>query len=263
MSKRTMHVVRKAWSEHELATLRTLYPHSTGSALEAELGRSAKSIYSKAHEIGLQKSAEYLASQRSSRIKRGKQHPNMVATQFRPGHATWNKGIKGSTGLHPNCRATQFVPRAPDEARNYLPIGSLRINTDGYLERKVTDDRSIATARRWVGVHRLVWEAAHGPIPEGRIVVFAGGRRTTNIDEITLDRLECISRAEHARRNSHWRNPELGRLTQLKGAITRQVNRIINERKQAHEQPTEHHRTARAPDGVPGKPARPRQPHGA
>jgi hypothetical protein len=81
---------------------------------------------------------------------------------------------------------------------------------------------------RWVPVARLVWEAAHGPVPPGHIVVFKSpALRTVVLEQITLDKLDCITRAEHARRN-HPRNkhPELGRLIQLKGAITRQVNRI-------------------------------------
>jgi hypothetical protein len=79
-------------------------------------------------------------------------------------------------------------------------------------------------------VHRLVWEAAHGPIPKGQSCASSEGMKTAVLEEITADRLECITRAEHAKRNhprSH--DPELGRLVQLKGAITRQVNRITRE----------------------------------
>jgi hypothetical protein len=84
--------------------------------------------------------------------------------------------------------------------------------------------------RRWKAVHRLVWEAANGPIPAGHIVVFKPGTKTVAEAEITADKLECITRTENLRRN-HPRNksPELGRLVQLKGAITRQVNRIARE----------------------------------
>jgi hypothetical protein len=106
----------------------------------------------------------------------------------------------------------------------------LRVCSDGYLERKLTDDPAIVPARRWVAVHRIVWEAAHGPIPAGHIVCFKPGKKTAVLEEVTSDRLECITRAENARRN-HPRNhsPELARLVQLKGAITRQVNRIARE----------------------------------
>ena len=84
-----------------------------------------------------------------------------------------------------------------------------------------------------------MWQAACGPIAPGSIVIFKPGQRTAVLANITADRLEMITRAEHARRN-HPRSvsPELGRLVQLKGAITRQVNRIAKEHKE-HNQHTE------------------------
>ena len=134
------------------------------------LGCSVKSIYYKAHALGLSKSEAFKASEQSGRILRGQKDPRMTATQFRAGHTTWNKGKPGTTGLHPNCRATQFKP----------------------------------------------------------------GMKTNVLEQITLDRVECISMAENARRN-HPRNkhPELAKLVQLKGAITRQVNRINREAQEA------------------------------
>jgi len=98
---------------------------------------------------------------------------------------------------------------------------------DGYLERKVTDDPSFVPNRRWVSVHRLVWEAAHGPVPQGHAVVFLPGRRTADLASITLDGLELVSRAELMRRNSyHTRYPkEVAQLIQLKGALNRKINR--------------------------------------
>ena len=119
---------------------------------------------------------------------------------------------------------------------NYVPIGTLRVTQDGILERKVTDDPTIQTQRRWVPIHRLVWQTAHGPIPPGHIVVYRKGMKTMVEEEITIDRLECITMAENMRRNNVYRDPELGKLYQLKGAITRQVNRI--KRKQQHDKPT-------------------------
>lgn len=175
-----------------------------------------------------------MESDRSGRVQRGQQHPNMKATQFRPGHQPWSKGTKGVVGTHPNSRATQFKRGSMSGAaqRKYQPIGSERISKDRYLERKVTDDHPVP-ARRWVGVHRLVWEAANGPIPPGHVVCFLPGRRSADAARITLDALELVSRAELAHRN-HPRNrdPELAKLVQLKGAITRQVNRIAREAKE-------------------------------
>lgn len=158
----------------------------------------------------------------------------MVATQFKASHVPWNKGTKGVSGQHPNTKVTQFKKGSMSGAaqHNYVPIGSYRLSKDGYLEQKTNDDHPVP-ARRWVGVHRLVWEAAHGPIPCGHVVCFLPGRRSPELEKITLDALELVSRAELARRNHpRSRNPELAKLVQLKGAITRQVNRIAREAKE-------------------------------
>jgi hypothetical protein len=125
---------------------------------------------------------------------------------------------------------TQFATGI--EPPNTLPVGSLRIiNHHGgkQLERKVSTARG-PNHVRWKAVHRLVWEAVHGPTPPGHIVIFRPGMKTLVEAEITIDKVECISRAENARRN-HPRNasPEMAKLCQLKGAITRQVNRIQRE----------------------------------
>ena len=79
---------------------------------------------------------------------------------------------------------------------------------------------------RWKPVYRLVWEAAHGPIPPGFAVCFKPGRRTAELAEITEDALELVSRRELMLRNSfHRYGPEIAKLVQLRGALTRQIRR--------------------------------------
>lgn len=227
-------MLKRAWTAIEDECMRRFYPDLTGKDLAEVLKRTQSSVYQRARALGLEKSEVFLASERSGRVTHANLHPSMVAARFQPGHTTWNKGLKGVVGVQEACRATQFKKGRPaSEARNYVPIGSHRICADGYLERKVSDEGS--RARRWVAVHRIVWEAANGPIPKGHIVRFKAGQKTTVLEGITADRLECITRAENAHRN-HPRNhdPELGRLVQLKGAINRQVNRIAREAQEQH-----------------------------
>lgn len=228
---------RHVWRPSDLATLRRLYPDYTAEAVAKVIGCSTRAAYNKAAQLGLSKSDAFKASDKSGRIMRGRTNPGMVASQFKKGHSTWNKGVNYVAGGR--SAETRFKKgRKPEEARNYQPIGTLRLCRDGYLERKVTDDQSIAPVRRWVAVHRLVWEAVNGPIPSGHIVVFKPGMKTAEIDQITVDRLECISRAENARRNHpRTKSPELARLVQLKGAITRQVNRIAREAQHKESRP--------------------------
>lgn len=154
---------------------------------------------------------------------RGREH------WFPKGHVPANKGLRRPGWHRGRMQETQFKAGRPaEEARNYRPVGSLRLSKDGYLERKVTDDPSIVPARRWVGVHRLVWEEAHGPIPVGHVVVFRDGRYTAEESAITVDALELITRVELMRRNSyHNRYPkEVGLAIQLRGALIRKINRL-------------------------------------
>lgn len=54
------------------------------------------------------------------------------------------------------------------------PVGTLRLNSYGYLERKVNDDKPFY--KRWRSEHLLIWEAAHGPLEKGKAIVFRGFR---------------------------------------------------------------------------------------
>lgn len=216
---------RRPWTDAELAVLRRNYPHFPTAQIASQLGRTVSQVYQAATRHGLAKSEAYLASDAACRLRRG---DNVGAEhRFVKGQPSWSKGTKGRVGVQEACRATQFKPGRPaHEARNYLPIGSLRISKDGYLERKVTDDPSIFPARRWVAVHRLVWEAANGPAPPGHAVCFLPGRKTTELELITLDAVELVTRAELMRRNTfHRYGPEVAGLVQLRGAITRQINK--------------------------------------
>ncbi|MCY1215356.1 hypothetical protein D9M68_540840 [compost metagenome] len=221
--------MKRPWLDHEIEAVRQLYPNSKASDIAAALGRTVGSVYRLADKLGVRKSAQFYASPASGRLD----GTTGQSGRFLAGQTSWNAGLKGWQAGG-RSGETQFKKGRPAvEAHNYQPIGTERINRDGYLERKVTDDPSIVPVRRWVPVHRLVWEATHGPIPPGHAVAFLPGRRTTDAALITGDALELVSRAELARRN-HPKNksPELARLVQLKGAITRQVNRIAREAKE-------------------------------
>lgn len=99
--------------------------------------------------------------------------------------------VPGSGAKGPN-RTSFKKGRKPEEARNYRPVGSVRRSKDGYWERKVTDDPSLDTSRRWVGIHRLVWEEHYGPIPAGHKVIYIDG----DYDNVSIDNLALVSSRE-------------------------------------------------------------------
>lgn len=222
-----MNAPRHHWTPEHLAMLRTHYPSLHTTELAERLGVTLKQVYAKANRMGLRKGPAFLASSKSGHILKGgslsQQH------QFTPGQTPWNKGRSyqaGGRSVH-----TQF--QKGNQPHTTLPLGAYRVVTDKsghqHMEQK-TGTTSGTNNLRWTPVARLVWQAVHGPLPAGHIVVFKPGERTTVLENITPDRLECISRKQNAQRNHpSSSNPELGRLIQLKGAITRQVNRIYRE----------------------------------
>ena len=216
------------WTAAEVQHLRDHYPTTHTRALAHQMSLPLNKVYAQAMRLGLRKSAEFMAtSSKTGRILKGGKLSQ--ATQFRAGNTPWNAGRKGWQAGGRSAE-TQFTTGM--EPPNTLPVGSLRTITCkgiSQLERKV-GTTSGPNHMRWKAVHRLVWEAANGPVPKGSIVVFKTGMRTLVEANITLDKVECITRAQNAQRN-HPRNksPELAKLYQLKGAITRQVNRIAQE----------------------------------
>jgi hypothetical protein len=183
------------------------------------------SIYQKARAIGLRKSAAFLATAASGRLT--KLSESGAPYRFKPGFAPANKGLRRPGWHAGRMRETQF--RKGNRPWTWVPIGSTRTRADGYLERKMTDTGY--TPRDWVCVHQLLWREHHGPIPPGHAVVFRDGDRSP---PILLSNLECISRAELARRNRMWnRYPKaIAQSIQLLGALNRKINRKTRNEEQ-------------------------------
>lgn len=215
---------RKRWSAEELDMLRRDYPKRRADRIAADIGVKIHLVYAMAHRLGLHKSPEFLSSEQSGRTSALR--PRGVGNRFQKGWPSARKGqafpTRGRMGL------TQFkTGNRPHNAR--FQIGDRRINSLGYLDRKISTDKR--GGLNWTAEHRLVWIAANGPLPTGHVVVFKAGCRTTELSKITLDALELVTNEEHMRRHSYHNNypKKVGELIQLKGAITRQINKRERE----------------------------------
>ena len=74
---------------------------------------------------------------------------------------------------------------------NWKPVGSTRINVDGYLEIKTEDPR------KWEQAHTLLWREHYGAIPIDHFVVFIDG----NQNNVIVENLELITRLENLQIN--------------------------------------------------------------
>ena len=207
--------MKAIWTPEMIATLRAEYPDTRTQDLAERLGVTPYQAYGKAWKLGLKKSDEFLASPVARRLN----GVTGSATRFVAGQRPWNYGMKGLTIGGKEHWFAKGV-RQGKASELYQPIGAERLSKDGYLQRKINDD--LPAQRRWRGVHQILWEAEHGQVPPGHAVVFRDGDKT----HITLDNLELVTRAELMRRNSYHRyGEEIAKLIQLRGAVTRQINR--------------------------------------
>lgn len=215
----------RPWTWWQKYLLTEFYPDWPTTWLLPHLGHSLAEIKIKVANMGLRKSSAYHENVALDRFE----HDGVrrINGSFPPGHRPANKGLR-RPGWSPGRMAeTQFKKGSMSgpAQHNYVPIGSTRI-VYGNLERKVTDDPTLYPARRWRPVHRMVWEAANGPVPRGHVVVFRPGMHTTVEADITLDRVECITRRQLLQRNHIKRYPpELREVMRLKGRVTRQLNK--------------------------------------
>lgn len=218
--------IRRFWTPEEEAYMRENYADTRTADLAQHLGRPYTAVSQHAIRLGLVKSPEYL---RSTRLQPGqcigKEH------QFRPGHEPANKGLRRPGWAPGRMAETQFKrgSRTGKAARNWRPIGTVLPDPEGYLRIKVREAEygkepcGFGNTQVWPLLHRHLWEQAHGPIPEGHLVVFRDGNRSNCV----IENLMLMTRAENARRNSMWNTlpRELAEVIQLQGALKRQLRR--------------------------------------
>ncbi|WP_299009973.1 HNH endonuclease signature motif containing protein [uncultured Caulobacter sp.] len=98
---------------------------------------------------------------------------------FAKGQAPMNKGKvcpPGVGGRHPNAQRTQF--KKGHEPHNTKYLGHERVNVDGYVEISVAETNPhTGYGRRYVHKHVHLWQALHGPVPEGYCLKAIDGNR--------------------------------------------------------------------------------------
>ena len=215
-------MTRKLWTAVEIAVLTELYPYTRAQDIAERIGRTTQQVFTKAWHLGLKKSREAIARM-ACQAMANPDHPGR-RTQFQKGDDPWNKGTHYRAGGR--SAETQFKAgtRQGRASILWMPIGSERVRSDGYLERKLTDTG--VTRRDFVCIHHIIWREAGREIPPGHALIFKDGNKRN----FALENLELISRADLMRRNSvHNYGPEISRIHQLQGAITRQINKRLGK----------------------------------
>jgi len=146
---------------------------------------------------------------------------------FKKGHVPWNKGLKG---VNFGGKETQFKPG--HKPHNWVPVGSERVNVDGYIDVKVHDYTGKDSKKNWKGKHIITWERHHGrKVPDGHAVIFGDGNRR-NFDP---ENLILVSRAQLARMNQSGLIKNDANLTKTGVIIADLLNKIGERKKQRAE----------------------------
>lgn len=175
------------YTPSEERIIRERYANERTDDIASYIGKSIKSVYHKAHCMGLKKSQEFIRSGKCGCFVKGGSYG--VEHRFKKGNVPFNAGLKG---LYKTTNSGQF------------PKGNLPPNTkfDGCIttrkDKSGHDYKFIRIGKaKWELYHRYLWVSVHGPIPKGMIIIFRDG----NSLNAELDNLMMISRSEHAVRN--------------------------------------------------------------
>lgn len=209
----------RPWTEWQMNYLRQHYADERAEDIARKVGHSVRSIWQKAKQMGLAKSHEFFAHY-------GRQVANTEGARrnrFTAGMTPANKGRRqadfmSAEGIAASSR-TRFKPG--NRPHNQREIGTERTHADGYVY--------LRTAEGCVLKHRHVWEQAHGPVPDGYVIVFIDGNR----QNCSLDNLQLISRADLGRRHVANETPEQRRQRTAKSQATR-LQAIRRDRLRIH-----------------------------
>lgn len=211
---------KRLWATEDDALLAARYPHERTSAIARDLGRSLVAVYARARNLGIEKTAAYLASPEACAFLRG---GRSAAHRFPRGHVPANKGLRRPGWAPGRMKETQF--KKGQCGWNWRPVGSRRL-VDGYLYTKVSDRRGVPWTLNWRPTHVLRWERHRGPVPPGHALTFRNGDRR----DVRLSNLKLISRRELMARNTVHNLPKpLKHAIQLLGALNRKIRRRTRE----------------------------------
>lgn len=148
--------------------------------------------------------------------------------RFKKGNEPANKGKKG---IHLSPQ-TEF--KKGHRPHNHLPVGTEIWRQDRRKKREIEYLYvKIAEPNVWAPKHRLIWEAAHGPLPKGTKIVFAD----RNPRNLSLDNLIALSGSELARMNQNglfFGDPEATKVGVTIAKIKARSGELSRKKKEVH-----------------------------
>ncbi len=204
------------WTESDNNILVDLYPTTESSEIAKKLGVSLSRVYNRANFLGLKKERGFASRINKKRWQEGRME-GCRKGHYKKGNAPMNKGLKITEYMSPEAiekhKKTRF--KKGNLSHNYRPVGSQRIDKDGYIEVKIKDPNV------WELKHRYIWSKHNGKIPKSYKVRFIDGDR----GNFNINNLEIISEAELMNENTIHRYPqEVRELIKLQSKLNKKLN---------------------------------------
>lgn len=147
---------------------------------------------------------------------------NGVDTRFKKGCQTWNKGLKGYIGAN----KTSF--KKGNRPPNTKPIGTERVEKDGYVFVKVDDKFTNSRNDNWMPKQQVIYEQYHKTkVPKGSIVIFADND-ITNFD---IDNLVMVTRSELLYLNQNHMRYDNAELTKSSVMVAKLIRSAAERKK--------------------------------
>ncbi|CAM3567270.1 hypothetical protein DETS111669_16155 [Delftia tsuruhatensis] len=206
------------WSNADVETLRALYPTTSAAAIAALLGRAETAVLKKVQKLGIQK--KLFDKRLTGKARSRPWTPSEDATL----KASYGKKMAkklalqlGRTEISVRMRAYK-LRLVGTEFGYSSPIGTERVYR-GIPERKVSSTG--VRNKDWRRIDVLEWEAIHGPVPAGMVLMKKPGmpRTPENLELVSPADIPMLAPAHNA-------DAELRQLMVLKQTIGSALARI-------------------------------------
>jgi hypothetical protein len=145
-----------------------------------------------------------------------------TATEFKKGQKPIRPIPKGAR-ISP---ATEF--KKGNQPHNTVPVGTEIMKSDGYIWIKLREQGLPGRPwRKWEQKHRMIWEAANGPVPDKCKVTFINGDH----NDCSIENLMLVTNSQHCYLNhTHIRGMDKDSLNI--GLNLHKLNKVIYDNKQ-------------------------------
>lgn len=160
--------------------------------------------------------------------------------RFEPGHIPENKGKKMPPEAYEKCAPTMF--QKGQSPVNHKPVGTVSVRNNAKKKQKYVYEK-VAEPNVWRLKHVLEWERHNGPVPKGKMIIFADGN-PLNTD---ISNLVMISQSQNAVMN-RWGIRGYDKETVEVAANVASLKIMVSERKRGKKHGSNSERVESKPD---------------